>query len=112
MAMIRALVAVFPEGSSELGYHGNNSVAPFAAELLGQSRQSTAQAFDVVGQCALSGAFVDVRVPAADIDKANSILIAHEATDATRFQLEALRADGIAAGFFHLHFEGAADFLA
>jgi hypothetical protein len=43
-----------------------------------------------------------VRVPAAHVDEAEVIAVAHQPRHAARFQLEALGVDGVAAGGVHL----------
>ena len=60
----------------------------------------------------LSAAFADVRVPAADIDEAEPVLVAHHLRDARRLLREPVRIHGAAAGLHHFVGEFPRDLLA
>src|SRR6185437_15501994 len=81
-------------------HHGG--VVPFVAERIGIGGQAFAQVAQVVGQSAGDASLVDVGVPAADIDEAEAVLVAHQGGDAPRFGGEAACTGCAAAGLDHL----------
>src|SRR5207245_10986620 len=72
------------------------------AHLVGEGRQAAAQVRKFVGQSASRAAFADVRVPTAYVDEAELHAVTHQVRDAPGLHREALAADGIATGAFHL----------
>lgn len=84
---------------------------PFGAEGLGKHLQAAAQAREVSGERTLRRALADVRVPAADVDEAQPIFVAHEPRHAFGLELEALGVDGAAVGGEHFLRDLLGDFL-
>src|SRR6185437_1089638 len=102
MAVIGAAVAVLAEGAAEFGEHHHGGVVPGVAQRVGVGGEAFAEVLQVVGEAALGAALVDVGVPAAHVDEAEAVLVAHQGGDATRLGGEVVRAGGAAAGRHHL----------
>src|SRR6185437_16881345 len=83
MAVIGAAVAVLPEGAAKFGNDDDHRVAPGGRpDLLGEAGEPSPKFAETVGEIAVGGALIDVRIPAADIDEAEVELLAHQPTDA------------------------------
>src|SRR5579883_384638 len=103
MAVIRAMVAVLAESTAELRDHDHHRVVPgLRSDLLREAGERAAELAEPVGEIAVGCPLVDMGVPAADIDKAEIELFAHQAPDAPRRQLEAARRYCAAVGRIHL----------
>src|SRR6516165_7842132 len=90
VAVVGAVVTVFPESPPELGDHDDHRIAPaLRTDLFRETDERTAKFTETVGEIAVGGALVDVGIPATDIDKTQIELLAHEAADPPRRQLEA-----------------------
>src|ERR1700692_2473172 len=102
MAVIGAAVAVLAEGAAEFGDHDDDSVSPSRrSDLFGKSGQRTAEFAETVGEITGRRALVDMGIPAADIDKAEVELLAHQPADPPRRQLKAARRNRAAIGRGH-----------
>src|SRR5581483_5561573 len=97
MPVIRAAIAVFAERASEFREHDDDRVVPFGSERARERVEATAQIVEIAGELAACAAFVDVRVPAADIDEPEAIFVAHEARDTRGLDGETARVDRAAA---------------
>src|SRR6185437_7756032 len=84
-------------------------VGPFVAERVGVGGQALTEVAQVVGQSAADVALVDMGVPAADVDEAEPVLVAHQGGDALRLGGEAACAGRAAAGLDHLVAQVAGD---
>src|SRR5579863_5077267 len=71
VTVIGAAVAILAERTSEFGDHDHDRVAPAGrADLFGKAGERAAEFAEPIGEIAGRRALVDMRVPAADIDKA------------------------------------------
>src|SRR5262245_24532810 len=102
MAVVGASRAVFPEGTAEFRDHDDDSLAPCRPHLLRERCQPLAEVAEQIGQLALRAAFVDVGVPAADIDEREVELVAHQPGHALRLEVEPPRAHRVTVGGLHL----------
>jgi hypothetical protein len=83
----------------ELGDNHDNGVSPSGRpNLFGKACKRAAEFAEAVGEITGGRTLVDVGVPAADIDKAEIELLAHQAADAPGRQFEAARRDRAAIG--------------
>src|SRR5258708_32588270 len=99
VAVIGATVAVFAEGAAELGDDDDNRISPSGgADLFGKACKRAAEFAEPVCQIPCGRTLIDMGVPAADIDKAQIELFAHQPTDASRRQFEAARRNRTAIG--------------
>src|SRR5262249_45201480 len=113
MAVIGSAVAILAEGAAELGDHHDDRVAPCRGpDLLGEAGEPSPKLAETVGEIAIGGALIDMRIPAADIDKAEIELLAHQAADAPGRQFETARRHRAAIGRSHLLRERAIDIVA
>ena len=112
MAVVRAAVAVLAEGAAEFTEHDHHRSPPLLAHLVGEGGQPAAEVGQLVGQRAGGTALRDVRVPTTHVDEAELHTLLHQARDAPSFHGEALAADRIATGTFHLLGHLAADLAA
>src|SRR6202035_2759537 len=99
-------------GPAEFGDNRHDSIAPLSAKLLRQGSESFAEAIDVAGKGTLSRALVDVRIPTADVDEPDAILLAHEPSDPPGLELEALGCDRVLVGLLHFLFHDVSYLLA
>src|SRR5579883_2072245 len=103
MAMIGAAVAILAEGAPEFGDHDHHGIMPgLRPDLLRKAGKRAAELAETVGEIAVGRALVDVGIPAADIDKAEIELLAHQPTNAPRRELETARRHRAATGGIHL----------
>ena len=102
VAVVGAAVAVFLEGAAELADDDHHRRIPGIAGLLGEGGQALPELAEPVGEIAGAVALADVRVPATDVDEAETVALAHQPADAPRLAFEALGGDGIAVGGDHL----------
>src|ERR1700677_2914753 len=101
MTVVRAAIAVLAERAPELREHDDDGIAPLGAERLREDLQAAAETCQVPGERPLRCAFAHVRIPAADIDEAQPIFVAHQMRHALGLELEALGVDGTAVGCRH-----------
>src|ERR1700723_2011347 len=85
VAMIGAAVAILPESASELGDHHHHGIPPSRrSDLFGKPGQRAAEFAEAIGEIAGGSALIDMGIPAADIDKAEVELLAHQPANAAR----------------------------
>lgn len=70
------LLPFFPERAAELGDH-HHGVLPLVSQRVRVGGKAAAEVVESVRQSALRAAFVDMRIPAADIDETEPDLVAH-----------------------------------
>src|ERR1700722_14985686 len=96
MTVISATVTVFAKGAAELRQPYPHRIIPFAAHGGGKSLHTSAYPREIGCQCALRRAFVDVGVPAANVDEADAIGVTHQFAHTLGFQLESFAGDRVA----------------
>src|ERR1700730_13403337 len=101
-AAIGAAVAILAEGAAELGDDDDNGIFPSCrSDLLGKARKRTAEFTETIGEITGGRALIDMGIPAADIDKAQVELFAHQPSNAPRRQLKAARRNRATVGRVH-----------
>ena len=90
VSVIRAALAVFPESATKFADHHYRSLLPHAPHLGTIRAQAASQFFQLIGQYAIRTALIHMRIPTADIDKAQRILFPHHPRDAPRLQFKTL----------------------
>src|ERR1700730_8621990 len=102
VAVIGAAVAILAEGAAELGDDDDNGIFPSCrSDLLGKARKRTAEFTETIGEITGGRALIDMGIPAADIDKAQVELFAHQPSNAPRRQLKAARRNRATVGRVH-----------
>src|SRR5258708_18155494 len=103
VAVIGAAVAVLPKGAAKFGDHDHHRIAPSrSSNLFRKTCKRTSEFAEAVGEISRRRPLIDMGVPAADIDKTEVELLAHQAADTPRRQLEAARRNRAAIGRGHL----------
>src|SRR6202158_2177418 len=102
VAVIGAAVAILPEGAPKLGDDDDNRISPSRrSNLFGKTRKRAAKFAEPIGEISGGSTLINMGIPAADIDKAEVELFAHQPADAPRRQLEAARRNRTAIGRGH-----------
>src|ERR1700680_3313579 len=85
VAVIGAAVAILAEGAAEFGNYGEDGVSPSRrSDFFRKPSERAAEFTQSIREVAGGRALVDVGIPAADVDKAQVELLAHQPADPTR----------------------------
>src|ERR1700730_4251028 len=71
--VVSAAIAVLAEGSAEFADHHDGRVGPIRPHTFSKSRKTFAERGEPAGEIAARIALVHMRVPAADIDEAETV---------------------------------------
>src|ERR1700730_13014634 len=113
VSVIGTVVAVLAKGAAELRDHHDDRIPPPGrSNLFGKSGERAAEFAEAIGEIAGGTALIDVGVPAADVDKAEIELFAHQPSDAARRQFKNARRDRAAVGRRHLFGDRFVDIVA